>query len=333
MRKVMLHAEHVKKSYPIRGGVFYRKIDEVLAVDDVSFDIYEGEVFGVVGESGSGKSTLGRLLIGLELTSEGNVTFEGKPVATRGREYRDQRNNLQIIFQDPFDSLDPRMTLGNIVAEGYRLRNRVSKAKTDEYVGTLLEKVGLDRSLIRHYPHEFSGGQRQRIGIARALSMHPRLIVCDEPVSALDVSVQAQILNLLNALQKEENLTMVFIAHGLNVVKYICDRVAVMYLGQMLEIADTETIFEHCAHPYTKMLLRAVPMIGKPIGKADDAQESDAINAGIPKTGCRFHPRCPYACQRCVNETPKLVEIGHGHSVACFTPLTDDLAGAYIQRS
>lgn len=318
-RKVLLHVEHAKKYYPIRGGVLLRTVDQVKAVDDVTLDVYEGEVLGVVGESGSGKSTLGRVMIGLEPLTEGTATYDGAPVASSGRAYVRQRRELQIIFQDPYESLDPRMTVGQIVGEGCGAARKRSREETDRAVEELLEKVGLKREYFRRYPHEFSGGQRQRVGIARALAMSPRLVICDEPVSALDVSVQAQILNLLNGLQREFGLTMVFIAHGLNVVKYICDRIAVMYLGQVLEVAESDALFARPLHPYTQMLLRAIPRIGEQaqeMGEFDCA--GDAVNAGVPGEGCKFAPRCPYCAPDCRTGTPRLEEAEPGHRSACL---------------
>ncbi len=252
-----LSVKDLKKHYKIRGGVLMRQIGAVKAVDGVSLNINKGEVFGIVGESGSGKSTLGRMLIGLEAPSGGQVLYNNKPVATKGKEYTDMRKHLQMIFQDPYESLDPRMTVGNIVSEG--CKSQLKGQERVNYIADLLQKVGLKKEHFSSYPHEFSGGQRQRIGIARALAVSPQLIVCDEPVSALDVSVQAQILNLLNELQKEYGLTLVFIAHGLNVVKYLCDRIAVMYLGKIMEIATSDELFNNPLHPLTPMPLPSKP--------------------------------------------------------------------------
>jgi len=284
----------------------------------VSFNIYKGETLGLVGESGCGKSTTVRMLVNLLEPSSGEILFEGKDLSEMKHKNRKELSkNIQIIFQDPYASLNPRMTIGDIIAEPMRVNKIASGEELDKKVNKLLDYVGLASYHKDRYPHEFSGGQRQRVGIARALSVNPKLIVCDEPVSALDVSIQAQVLNLLYDLQKEFNLTYLFIAHGLNVVKHISTRVGVMYLGKIVEIGDVDTIYKNPKHPYTKALLSAIP-VPKPGAKKDRIILTGDVPSPInPPTGCRFHTRCSKCMEVCSNKEPELIEIKEGQRVAC----------------
>ena len=296
--------------------------NSVKAVDGVSFEIYEGETLGLVGESGSGKSTIGRLLTQLLAATSGDIFFDGVDLTPlRGEKLRQQRRHLQMIFQDPFASLDPRMTVGDIIAEPLLNFGLMRGKKKDKRVQELLSIVGLNPYFNNRYPHEFSGGQRQRIGVARALALNPRLIVCDEPISALDVSIQAQIINLLEDLQKEFNLTYLFIAHDLSVVRHISDRVMVMYLGKIVEIARSDELYRSQAHPYTKALLSAIPV---PDPKVESQRRLVELSGEIPSpvnppSGCRFHTRCPIAVVPgvCADVEPPLEDKGHGHLGAC----------------
>ncbi|MFT8319244.1 MAG: dipeptide ABC transporter ATP-binding protein [Sporolactobacillus sp.] len=320
-QKPLLHVSHLKKYYPIKKGIIQRTVGYVKAVDDVSFDIYPGETMGLVGESGCGKSTTGRSLVRLEDPTDGQVIFQGKDLAKMSqREMRKLRSELQIIFQDPFSSLNPRKRVGDLLSEPLLAHKLANRAEADKKVNEILEIVGLPKQYKNRYPHQFSGGQRQRIGIARALMLHPKLIICDEPVSALDVSIQAQVLNLLKDLQKELNLTYVFIAHGLGAVKYISDRITVMYLGKIMEMAKTRDIFEHPMHPYTDILLNAYPI---PNPHLRDRQqivvEGDVPSPANPPKGCVFHTRCPFAKAICHEKVPVLN--GTEHKVACHFPL------------
>ncbi|MFX3619535.1 MAG: ABC transporter ATP-binding protein [Sporolactobacillus sp.] len=317
----LLHVSHLKKYYPIKKGIIQRTVGYVKAVDDVSFDIYPGETMGLVGESGCGKSTTGRSLVRLEDPTDGQVIFQGKDLAKMSqREMRKLRSELQIIFQDPFSSLNPRKRVGDLLSEPLLAHKLANRVEADKKVNEILEIVGLPKQYKNRYPHQFSGGQRQRIGIARALMLHPKLIICDEPVSALDVSIQAQVLNLLKDLQKELNLTYVFIAHGLGAVKYISDRITVMYLGKIMEMAKTRDIFEHPMHPYTDILLNAYPI---PNPHLRDRQqivvEGDVPSPANPPKGCVFHTRCPFAKDICHEKVPVLN--GTEHKVACHFPL------------
>ena len=319
---VLVRLDNVVKHFPIRGGVLLHQVDSVKAVNGVSFEIREGETFGLVGESGCGKSTLGSVVLGLDKPTSGSVTFDGKDVhKTTGSAQRELRRQMQIVFQDPFESLNPRMTVEEIVGEGLRIHGGLSKAEIHNRVMEMLARVGLEPGHARRYPHEFSGGQRQRIGIARALIVEPRFIVCDEPVSALDVSVQAQIINLLRDLQRAYGYTYLFVAHGLNVVRYMSDRVGVMYLGKIVELADTDTLFRQPLHPYTSALLDAIPDV--------DAREdvfSHVLSGDVPSpvhlpTGCLFHPRCPKAMEQCKTQAPSMHCVGNSQ-VMCH--LYDD---------
>jgi oligopeptide transport system ATP-binding protein len=316
----ILEVTHLKKFYPIRQGVIPRVVGFVQAVHDVSFTIGRGETLGLVGESGCGKTTVGRCVLRLIEPTDGRISFDGADVrALSGSELRDLRRRMQIIFQDPYSSLNPRYTVSEIVGEAMRLHGLArNRADAKEKVGALLERVGLSRDYVNRYPHEFSGGQRQRIGIARALAVEPQFIVCDEAVSALDVSIQAQILNLLAELQRELNLSYLFIAHDLAVVKHISDRIAVMYLGEIVEHAATDELFAHPMHPYTRALLSAIPV---PIPKRVRTHiplKGDVPTPINPPSGCHFRTRCPLATDECARERPPLIEIRPGHRSACI---------------
>lgn len=317
----LIEIKNLSMYFPIRKGIIrQQKIAEVKAVDGVNFFIRKGETLGLVGESGCGKTTLGRCLLQLIRPTTGEVYFEGADLCKMGgEELRLIRQRMQIIFQDPFDSLDPRMNAGEIVAEPLRVHTRLRGKELREKIAELLKIVGLDPSMTDRYPHQFSGGQRQRIGIARALSIQPNFIVCDEPISALDVSIQAQIINLLEDLQTEFDLTYLFIAHDLSVVRHISHRVAVMYLGKIVEVANRDALYRVAKHPYTIALLSAVP-IPDPIVEA--TRERIILKGEIPSPialppGCNFHPRCPIGIELCQKEVPSLREIEEGHWVAC----------------
>lgn len=318
----LVEANNVKKYFPIKTGLLNRVIGQVKAVDDVSFGIRAGETFGLVGESGCGKSTLARVLLNLKGATGGEIKYAGTNIQTAGtRELRKLREEMQIIFQDPFGSLNPRFLVKDLIAEPLRVHRRMSEREMDNRVVELMEMVGLDASRRNRYPHEFSGGQRQRIGIARAIALNPKFIVADEAVSALDVSVQSQVLNLLMKLQKELGLTYLFIAHGLNVVRHISDRVGVMYLGKMVEVGKTEDLFAKPLHPYTSVLLSAIP---KPTTEQREERiilQGDVPSPANPPSGCRFHPRCPFAQERCKTEEPQLRSVEDERQVACHFPL------------
>ncbi|HEV8311381.1 MAG TPA: dipeptide ABC transporter ATP-binding protein [Methylomirabilota bacterium] len=316
----LLHVKNLKKYFPIRGGLFSREVARVHAVDDVSFTILKGETLGLVGESGCGKSTTGRCILRLIEPTAGEVTFEGKNVTTLDkRSLRHLRRDMQIIFQDPYASLNPRMTVGSIIGEALVIHKLAKTRKErEERVIHLLETVGLSSDHLRRYPHEFSGGQRQRIGIARALAVSPKLIVADEPVSALDVSIQAQVINLMEDLQKQFNLTYLFIAHDLSVVEHISTRVAVMYLGKIVEIAQAKDLYTNPRHPYTEALLSAVPIPDPTVKRQRILLEGDVPSPIRPPTGCRFHTRCPIRqFPICSDKEPPLKEGQSGHWVAC----------------
>ena len=311
----------LKKYFPVRKGVLSRVSDYVRAVDDVELEVKRGSTVGLVGESGSGKTTLGKTVLRLLTPTAGKIFFEGEDITgLDSARLRPLRREMQMIFQNPYGSLNPRMNVGSLVSEGISIHNTVKKEERGEFVARLLGEVGLGTDVMGRYPHEFSGGQRQRIAIARAISLHPKFVVCDEPVSALDVSVQAQIINLLKDLQKKHGLSYLFISHDLRVVKHVSDLVAVMYLGKIVEIAPSEEIYSNPVHPYTKMLISAIPEINRTGSKnGREASISGEIKsiADIP-SGCSFHPRCPLATEICSRETPPLEKKGaDGRSVAC----------------
>jgi oligopeptide transport system ATP-binding protein len=313
----LLEVEHLKKYFPIRKGIFSRVVGQVKAVDDVSFAIRLGETLGLVGESGCGKTTTGRAILRLIEPSEGKVRFEGTDLlGLQGNALRKMRRKMQIIFQDPYSSLNPRMTVGSIVGEGLAIHKLAKGKERQERVAALLHEVGLDPQYINRYPHEFSGGQRQRIGIARALALAPSFIVCDEPVSALDVSIQAQIVNLLVRLKEEHHLAYLFISHDLSVVEYISDRVAVMYLGEIVELASNADLYRNPLHPYTKALMSAIPVPDPQQKRKRIILPGDVPSPANPPPGCRFHPRCPVAVARCKTATPSLKSYD-GHFAAC----------------
>jgi oligopeptide/dipeptide ABC transporter ATP-binding protein len=317
--KELVKVKNLYKYFPVRGGLLQRVVAQVKAVENVSFVVKEGETLGLVGESGCGKTTVGRTMLRLTEPTSGEVEYEGQNVLKlRGRDLKAMRSHMQIIFQDPYASLDPRMPIGESVMEGLRIHGMGNSHERFELAIQTLKKVGLEDYHARRYPHEFSGGQRQRIGIARALALRPKFIVCDEPVSALDVSIQSQVLNILKDLQKEFGLTYLFIAHNLSVVEHISDRVAVMYLGKMVELANRDELFRNPLHPYTQALMSAIPIPDPTIRRERIILKGDAPSPLNPPSGCRFHPRCPVAMAHCKVEEPLFKEASPGHSVACW---------------
>ncbi|QKS72917.1 dipeptide ABC transporter ATP-binding protein [Paenalkalicoccus suaedae] len=336
MTTQLLKVQNLKQYFPIKGGVLGRKINDVKAVDDISFEIKAGETLSIVGESGCGKSTTGRAILRLDEPTSGSVEFDGKDLLALNKgQMRKMRKDLQIIFQDPYASINPRQTVRQILSEAMEIQKVVPKDKMDARMKELMETVGLGAHQLDRFPHEFSGGQRQRIGIARALSVDPKLIICDESVSALDVSIQAQVLNLLKKLQRELNLTYLFISHDLGVVRHISDRVLVMYLGKIVEIADKKSLFDNPKHPYTQTLLSAIP-VPDPTKKKDQVILKGDVPSPIdPPSGCRFHTRCPFATDKCKNEEPLLrntevAGMAEGHMAACH--YIEEIASGEMKR-
>ena len=318
MNDIILDVQNLKKYFPIRGGVFQHTVGYVKAVDGISFQLKRGETLGIVGESGCGKSTAGRTILRLHEITDGKVLFNGKDIAKLSKkELRKKRLEMQMVFQDPYSSRNPRMTVGQIIGEALTDHKLMDKAHAKEKVQEIMEVCGLPSYYVNRYPHEFSGGQRQRIGIARALVLDPQFIICDEPVSALDVSIQSQIINLLSDLQKERNFSYIFISHDLSVVEYISNRVAVMYLGNIVELADKNEIFDNPLHPYTKALMSAIPVPDPTRKRERIILSGDLPSPSNPPSGCKFRTRCPMACEKCAKETPEYRDVGSGHFVAC----------------
>jgi peptide/nickel transport system ATP-binding protein/oligopeptide transport system ATP-binding protein len=314
-----LQVKNLKKYFPVRGGVLQRVVAWVQAVDDVSFAVRDGETLGLVGESGCGKTTVGRTLLRLTEPTGGEVLLDGVDVfSLRGKALKEMRRNMQIIFQDPYASLDPRMPIGESVMEGLKIHGIGTASERYDRTIAMLRKVGLEDYHARRYPHEFSGGQRQRIGIARALTLQPKFIVCDEPVSALDVSIQSQVLNILKDLQGEFGLTYLFIAHNLSVVEHISNRVAVMYLGKMVELASRDELFRNPLHPYTQALMSAIPIADPRVKRDRIILKGDVPSPLNPPSGCRFHPRCPVAMEVCSRQEPQFQEVSPEHFAACW---------------
>lgn len=315
----LLEVKNLKKHFPIKKGLLQREVASVKALDGVSFQVFPGETIGLVGESGCGKSTLGRTITRLHEPSSGQILFKGEDFGQlKGQKLREQRANIQMIFQDPFASLDPRMTIYRILCEPFKVHQRYTESERLEKIERIIDIVGLKKSALNRYPHEFSGGQRQRISIARAMLINPKLVMADEPVSALDVSIQAQILNLLNDLQKEFKLTYLFISHDLSVIEHQCDRIAVMYLGKIVEMAPRDELFQSPKHPYTKALIRAIPEVGR--GKQTQKRSlfGEVPSPMNPPNGCHFHPRCPEVFSACDKNYPELMEVSEGQKCACF---------------
>ncbi|MDO4629106.1 MAG: dipeptide ABC transporter ATP-binding protein [Planctomycetia bacterium] len=318
---MLLEVQNLKTYFPIHRGLLQRVVGHVQAVDDVSFQLEEGETLGLVGESGCGKTTTGRSILRLVEPTAGSVRFNGKEVLTaHGDDLKQLRRDMQIVFQDPFGSMNPRMTIRSIIEEGLIVQGLGDAKEREERVQTVIRQVGLEPSCLNRYPHEFSGGQRQRVCIARALVLQPKFLVLDEPISALDVSIQSQIINLLVKLREEHHLTYLFISHDLSVVKYLSDRVAVMYLGQIIEMARSADLYAHPAHPYTQALLSSIPSVDTAQRKERILLTGDVPSPVNPPPGCRFCPRCSRAKPECSQSQPPLIEIGDGHTVQCFFP-------------
>jgi oligopeptide transport system ATP-binding protein len=324
--KTILEAKNLKKHFPIRKGFFLREVAKVKAVDGVSFQVRKGETLGLVGESGCGKSTLGKTLIRLHEPTSGDVYVQGENFqALKGGELRRARKNIQMIFQDPFASLDPRMTVSRILEEPLKVHHLYSPKERQERVKKMMETVGLQASYLNRYPHEFSGGQRQRISIARAIMLNPEIVIADEPVSALDVSIQAQILNLMKDLQEEFDLTYLFISHDLSVVEHICDRIAVMYLGKIVEIADRDELFSNPKHPYTRTLIEAIPKVGLGKKKNRNILRGEVPSPISPPSGCHFHPRCAKKFEGCDSKVPEITLVGKDHWGSCHLYPSDKM--------
>jgi len=335
---VILQVDHLKKYFPIRRGVFRRQVGEVKAVDDISFEVFSGETLGLVGESGCGKTTAGRTIIRLYEPSDGHVHFQGSDLAKlKRRKLRQVRRSMQMIFQDPYASLNPRMSVYAIVCEPLEIFKVGDKNSRRERVAQLLQMVGMNPSLMNRYPHEFSGGQRQRIGLARALALNPDLIICDEPISALDVSIQAQVVNLLQELQEKLGLTYIFIAHDLSMVRHISDRVAVMYLGKIVELTDRDTLYKNPLHPYTQALLSAIPVPDPLIEERRNRilLQGDLPSPANPPDGCNFNTRCPFVVDICYRVEPELIGVETGHKAAChlINPNTAKLDTSLFART
>lgn len=314
----ILEVKNLRKSFPIKKTLMGKVTKELVAVDDVSFTLMPGETLGIVGESGCGKTTMGRAILKLHQPTSGQIIFKGQDITNyNSSKMRDIRTKMQIIFQDPYSSLPPRSTVGGILSEPVMVHNIVPRSQVKDYVLDLMDKCGLRDYYYERYPHEFSGGQRQRICIARALAVNPELVVCDEPVSALDVSIQAQIINLLKSLQASMNLTYIFISHDLSVVKFISDKIGVMYLGSMVEFGTKAEIFANPLHPYTKALFSAIPYPDPDVKMNRIVLSGDIPSPANPPKGCRFHTRCPYAKDICKEETPEYKDYGNGHFAAC----------------
>lgn len=324
MKEVLVSVKNLKKYFPIKKGLLRKTVGYVKAVDDLSLDIYKGETLGIVGESGCGKSTMGRTVIRLVDRTEGRIVFNRQDISDlKGERLRAVKKDMQMVFQDPYGSLNPRFKVREIIAEPLLAHGTVQKSELESVVKKLMGDVGLSKDYINRFPHEFSGGQRQRISIARALALNPQFIVCDEAVSALDVSTQSQILNLLKDLQKKYELTYLFISHNLSVVNFISDRVGVMYLGKLVELAEVDKLYNHFAHPYTKALLSAIPEPDPQIKKERMILSGDVPSPANPPSGCRFHPRCPQCREICTQQQPELKDIGDKHFVACHFPLVE----------
>ena len=332
-KRVLVEVNNIVKHFPVRSGLLQRVSGWVKAVDDVSFFIYEGETFGLVGESGCGKTTIGRTILRLIPATSGSVVFDGQNLFDlTANELKKMRRNVQIIFQDPYSSLDPRMPIGESIAEGLRIHTDKSSPERYDIVVEMLTRVGMRADHARRYPHEFSGGQRQRIGIARALALRPKFIVCDEPVSALDVSIQAQVLNILRELQKDFGLTYLFIAHNLSVVEHFSDRVGVMYLGKMVEMASRDDLYRDPLHPYTQALMSAIPIPDPTLKRQRVILEGDVPSPLNPPSGCRFHTRCPLAFDRCSQEEPPFKDYGEEHYAACWLLETGEKGASKLTR-